>query len=110
MRQVLGWLRRGAWGALAGVALFSLPAAALDVAPHRAIYDLSLLRAAKSSGVVEAKGQMLVEWGDTCDGWTLEQRYRLSLIDTESDESLVVVTSSSWESKDGLGYRFFIRK
>jgi hypothetical protein len=110
MRQALGWLRRGAWGALAGAVLFSLPAAARDVAPHRAIYDLSLMQASKSSGVVDAKGQMLVELGDSCDGWTLDQRYRLTLTDTESDESLLVVTSSSWESKDGLGYRFFIRK
>ena len=32
-----------------------------------------------SVGITDAKGSMLVEWGDTCDGWTLDQRYRLTV-------------------------------
>ncbi len=106
------WVRRrqSAYGALAGIALLSTAAAAVEVSPHRVIYDLSLASAKSSSGVVDAKGSMLVEWADACDGWTIDQRYRLTVTNDESEESLVVVTFSTWESKDGLSYRFFIRK
>lgn len=102
--------RQSAFGALAGIVLFSTAAAAVEVSPHRVIYDLSLASAKSSSGVVDAKGSMLVEWADSCDGWTIDQRYRLTVTNDESEESLVVVTFSTWESKDGLSYRFFIRK
>ncbi|MSP48590.1 MAG: DUF1849 family protein [Alphaproteobacteria bacterium] len=107
-------VRAGRWrcaaSALAGVLLFSGTAAAVDVSPHRAIYDLSLAQAKSSSGIVDAKGSMLVEWADSCDGWTVDQRYRLTVTNDESEESLIVVSFSTWESKDGLSYRFFIRK
>ena len=102
--------RQSAYGALAGIALFSTAALAVEVSPHRVIYDLSLASAKSSSGVVDAKGSMLVEWADSCDGWTIDQRYRLTVTNDESEDSLVVVTFSTWESKDGLSYRFFIRK
>ncbi|MBM3548051.1 MAG: DUF1849 family protein [Alphaproteobacteria bacterium] len=106
--SVLG--RQGAAGVLAGVLLYSAAAYAVDVSPHRAIYDLSLASAKSQSGIVDAKGTMLVEWADACDGWAIDQRYRLTVTNDESEESLVTVSFSSWESKDGLSYRFFIRK
>jgi hypothetical protein len=103
-------MRRGVAGALAGLFLFAASAQAVEVSPHRAIYDLSLASAKSSSGIVDAKGSMLVEWADSCDGWTIDQRYRLTVTNDESEDSLVVVSFSTWESKDGLSYRFFIRK
>jgi hypothetical protein len=110
MSKAWVWTRQGAMGVLAGVLLSSAAAHAVDVSPHRAIYDLSLASAKSSSGIVDAKGSMLVEWADSCDGWTIDQRYRLTVTNDESEESLVVVSFSTWESKDGLSYRFFIRK
>ena len=95
--MVEAWVRwrQGAVSALAGIVLFSTAAHAVDVSPHRVIYDLSLASAKSSSGVVDAKGSMLVEWADSCDGWTIEQRYRLTVTNDESEESLVVVTFST---------------
>ena len=29
--------------------------------------------------MVDARGTMDYEWGETCDGWTIEQRYRLKM-------------------------------
>jgi len=110
MTKVSVWGRQGAAGVLAGALLFSATAHAVDVSPHRAIYDLSLASAKSSSGIVDAKGSMLVEWADSCDGWTIDQRYRLSVTNDESENSDVTVSFSTWESKDGLSYRFFIRK
>ena len=61
------------------VLLFAVaPAGAADIDPHRALYSLTLGSSAKSgSGVLGASGAMYYEWGETCDGWTVEQRFRL---------------------------------
>jgi hypothetical protein len=83
------------------------PVDAADIMPHRALYTMSLTRAGADSGVTAASGTMAYKWGETCDGWTVEQNYRLvmSYADSSSD---VVITSNfvTWESKDGLRYRF----
>ncbi|MBV9523668.1 MAG: cell envelope integrity EipB family protein [Alphaproteobacteria bacterium] len=85
-------------------------AQAVDIAPHRALYSMSLGTAKQNSGVVAAGGSMAFEWGETCDGWTVEQRYKLTM--HYAEESDVELTSNfvTWESKDGLRYRFFQRK
>jgi hypothetical protein len=85
-------------------------AVSADIAPHRARYNMSLGSAKAGSGVVGASGSMSFEWGEACDGWTVEQRYKLAL--RYSDEPDVELTSSfvTWESKDGLRYRFYQRK
>lgn len=104
------WRRYGALGLLAAMVVFSGPSAAVEVSPHRALYDLTLASTKSSSGIVDAKGSMMVEWADSCDGWTIDQRYKLTVTNDESEESDVLVTLSSWESKDGLAYRFFSRE
>src|SRR3954451_9511468 len=63
-----------------------------------------------NSGVVGASGTMPDEWGDTCDGWTVEQRYRLLMQYAESSEVEITSNYVTWESKDGLRYRFNERK
>jgi len=82
------------------------PASAVDIAPHRALYDLTLDNAKVSSGVAGASGGMYYEWGETCDGWTVEQRFRLRLLYAEEGSVDVNSTLVTWESKDGLRYRF----
>jgi hypothetical protein len=83
------------------------PAAfAVDIAPHRALYSLSLASAKSGSGVVGARGAMVYEWGETCDGWTVQQRFRLRLQYAEQDGVDVSSNLVTWESKDGLRYRF----
>jgi EipB-like len=88
----------------------ALPAAAVDIAPHRALYTMTLGSAKSNSGVVAASGTMVYAWGETCDGWTVEQRYKLRM--DYSDQGTVEISSNyvTWESKDGLRYRFNDRK
>lgn len=85
-------------------------AGAGTVAPHRALYDLSLASARASGGVVGVQGRMLFEWGDACDGWTVNQRYRMRLSQAQEDEVEIVSSLASWESKDGTRYRFVMKK
>lgn len=86
------------------------PVDAGTIAPHRALYDLSLASARASGGVVGVQGRMLFEWGDACDGWTVQQRYRMRLSQAQEDEVEIVSNLTSWESKDGMRYRFTLRK
>jgi hypothetical protein len=91
------------------------PGFAVDISPHRALYSLSLDSAKSSGGVVSnvvgARGAMYYQWGEECDGWTVEQRFRLRLqyADSASGDD-VSDTLVTWESKDGLRYRFNERR
>jgi hypothetical protein len=98
--------------AAAGAAFLLLaPAArATDIDPHRALYSLTLGSSKMASGVLGATGAMYYEWGETCDGWTVEQRFRLRISYAESGSSELSSTLVTWESKDGLRYRFNERR
>ncbi|HZT52421.1 MAG TPA: cell envelope integrity EipB family protein [Stellaceae bacterium] len=97
-------------GALAFLSL-AAPTLAADIDTHRALYDLSLASAKPGSGVLGATGAMYYEWGETCDsGWTVEQRFRLRLLYAESGGAEISSTLVTWESKDGLRYRFTERR
>jgi hypothetical protein len=97
-------------GVAAGFCVAALPASAAEIAPHRALYSLTLGSAKQSSGVVAATGAMAYEWGETCDGWTVQQRFRLRLQYAEQDGVEVSSSLVTWESKDGLRYRFNERR
>jgi hypothetical protein len=90
--------------------LLASHALAADIDPHRALYSLTLASAKSGSGVLGASGAMYYEWGETCDGWTVEQRFRLRLIYAEQGGSSLSSTLVTWESKDGLRYRFNERR
>ena len=85
-------------------------AAAAEISPHRALYSLSLESAKPGGGVVGATGAMVYEWGETCDAWTVQQRFRLRLAYDDADPVELSSTLVSWESKDGLRYRFNERR
>jgi hypothetical protein len=74
--------------------------------PHRALYTMSLGRAGGDAGVTGASGTMAYQWGEACDGWTVEQRYRLKMGYAESADVSIASNFVTWESKDGLRYRF----
>ena len=67
--------------------LVAEPLAAAEIASHRALYKMSLGRAGGDSGVTGASGTMAYQWGESCDGWTVEQRYRMKMGYSESPMS-----------------------
>lgn len=95
----------------AAIALFvSLSAGAADLAPHSAVYALSLARADTNSGVESAEGTMKFEVADACAGWTVEQRFKLHIGYADTDDTDFNITFVTWEAKDGKKYRFNVRK
>jgi len=94
---------------LAVLAVVAVPAGAVDLVPHRALYRMTLLSAGSGSGVVAATGAMDYRFARDCDGWTVENRTLLKLIYGGGEETRTAWTFVSWESVDGLGYRFGTR-
>jgi hypothetical protein len=89
------------------IAAFSAASAsAAEIAPHRALYTMSLASSRSDSGVAAAQGTMAYQWGETCDGWTVEQRYKLTMGYAESEDVEILSNFVTWESKDGLHYRY----
>jgi len=82
------------------------PAPPIQIAAHRALYTMSLAHSKTDSGVTGAQGTMGYQWGESCDGWTVEQRYKLTINYAESQDVNIVSNFVTWESKDGLHYRF----
>jgi hypothetical protein len=96
-------------GAAVGVVLalaLAVPARAVDLLPHRAAYRMALAEASRASGIVAAQGVMEYQFGRRCDGWTVENRTYLRLTYEGGGDTETVWTFASWESADGLGFRF----
>jgi len=99
-------LQLGGPAAAALALLIAGSAGAGEIAPHRALYTMTLSRSGGDSGVTSAGGTMVYQWGQACDGWTVEQRYRLKMGYSESPDVSLASNFVTWESKDGLRYRF----
>jgi hypothetical protein len=95
---------------LAALLVGAAPARAVDVTPHRATYEMTLAKSQPASGITSAEGRMIFEWGDGCDGWVVQQHYDLTMGYEETGESKVSIAFVTWESKDGLHYRYNVRK
>jgi hypothetical protein len=77
-------------------------AQASAVAPHRAVYDLELLRTTQGANVGNVSGRMAYEVsGSECDGWTVSFRLVNRFDYKEGTPRLFDTQSSSWETGDG---------
>ena len=78
MRQINDYRPVGYAGRIALVAcamsmfVATAPAAAIELTPHRAIYELSLASIRGVGNIVDAGGAVSLEWSESCDGWTVD--------------------------------------
>jgi len=87
-----------------------LPAAvAVQAVPHRAVYGLSFGGSNGRSDVVDVTGTMAFDWEDSCDGWNVTQRTVMSFAYSSGDTIDIGWNVVTWEAKDGLRYRYFVR-
>ena len=104
-------LRLFAWTA-AALALVAPALAAppvIHLAPHRAMYRMTL-ETARSSDIIGATGQMGYEAIDACDGWAVRQRLDMRVQNAEGQTVHMVSDYVTWESKDGTRLRFHMRQ
>ena len=76
---------------------------------HRALYRMTLGKA-RSSDVVGATGTMGYEVIDACDGWAVRQRLDMRILNTGGQTIEMISDYATWESKDGLRFRFHVRQ
>jgi hypothetical protein len=84
--------------------------AAPRIAPHIAIYKLSLGKSTGGQAVTHANGRIEFKWSEGCDGWTISQRTLMVLSNSQGRNLQSSWTLDAWESKDGLSYRFAVRR
>jgi hypothetical protein len=96
-----------AFGAACAIATIGAAWAA-DVVPHRAVYGLSLKSASPGSTLTDVKGAMYIDWVNACEGWSSSQRLQMRFIDSSQPAVEIDSRFASWESHDGLSYRFSV--
>jgi len=99
----------GAASPEAAPAAVSQAAITPHVLPHRALYRMSLDSVRNGSQIQAVEGQMVFEWRDACDGWTVEQRLNLAMTREENLEIAIKSAYTTWEDKGGTSFRFNYR-
>lgn len=97
--------------AFAGVPFAGIAEAApvADLLPHRATYDIRLKDSRWGSGISTLSGKLVVEFNNTCDGYTLNQRFVTQMGDAEGNLTVSDLWLTSWESADGKAFRFNLK-
>lgn len=92
--------------AVGGVPASAAPA----IAPHFAVYKLSLGKSTGRHVVTHASGRIEFKWSEGCDGWSISQRTLMVLSGAQGQNVETSWTLDAWESKDGLSYRFAVKR
>ena len=83
------------------------PADTVFLAPHRAIYDLKLMKARGSRSIEAVRGRILYDFsGNACDGYKLQFRQVSELDSGEGKIALTDLRSTTWEDGDAKTFRF----
>ena len=85
------------------------PAQAVEFSAHRALYNLSLVKARSGSGISTVTGNMAVEWNNSCTGWAFQYRSVIDVAFLTGAPVQLASNATSWESSDGRDYRFDVR-
>jgi EipB-like len=76
-------------------------------APHRAVYEITLLRAVAGSGVVDMSGRMVYELGgSSCEGYTQNMRFVTRMTNQDGADTINDLRTSSWEELAQRKLRF----
>lgn len=83
--------------------------AATQLAPHRAIYSVSLSPDSAGGPVIDVDGVMSMSLEETCDGWIFTQDMKTVITIDSGNTVNQSALFTSWESLDGQQYRFASR-
>jgi len=76
------------------------------LAPHRAVYDLTMDRVKEGGGVVDARGRIVMELKMSCDGYVTRQRTLIEIHNQDGRGVLSDFNLSTWENFEGTSLRF----
>lgn len=96
---------------LASVLALATAANAATVAPHRAIYDLTLLRTNEGAGVQSATGKMAFEIeGSSCEGFTVSFRMATKYQPREGEQTVIDTMTTTYEGPGALDFRHQLKE
>lgn len=94
---------------LMGVVALSGPAVAGSIVPHRAVYEVKIIKSETGSSIVSGNGLMTIQIEKSCDGWITGQTWLMAMNTFDGKSFKHDVRYATWESLDGLKYKFSIR-
>ena len=90
-----------------GYPLAAPAAEPIKFAPHRAVYDVTLARAAPGSGVSDMSGRLVYELlGGSCEGYTQSMRFVTKSSSSDGTEQVNDMRSTTFEEEAGRNMRF----
>ena len=109
-----GWTGSAVLSAILLAAGSAVPVAAQQplpgigpLAPHRAVYEITLADSRGGSGVSDLAGRMVYELtGSGCQGYTQNMRFVTRMTNQEGVTSVTDMRSSSWEDAVSKAFRF----
>jgi EipB-like len=94
--------------ALSWMGVSSAPAAGMEFASHRAVYELKLAQTRGNSSAMSARGRILYDFsGSSCEGYALQFRQVSELDNGEGKSTLSDLRSTSWE--EGAASKFVFK-
>ncbi len=83
------------------------PAPAVELVPHRAIYDLKLVRSRGNRGLEAVRGRILYDFsGSACEGYALQFRQVSELDSGEGKSAISDLRATTWEDASAKTFRF----
>jgi hypothetical protein len=77
------------------------------LAPHRAVYELSLDSSASGAAITAVRGRMVHEFtGGACEGYKVSMRWVAQMADGEGQVNIDDVRFVSWEDGEGGSYNY----
>ena len=109
MTRVQNATHMGAAGLIAGVCFAAAPPAEATaaLAPHRAVYDLTLAKSRGKRSIEAVHGRILYDFsGNACEGYALQFRQVSEIDSGEGKKALSDLRAATWEEGDAKSFRF----
>jgi len=86
------------------------PATAVGFKPHRAIYNVRLIKTHSGSQVVNIGGQMMYEWQPVCEAWLSNHHFNIQYEYVDTAPMKIVSDFSTYETFDGKSFSFISQR
>ncbi len=84
-----------------------LPAHAVSLVSHRAVYDISLVEVADAASISDVSGRMVFELtGSKCDGYAVQYRFVTRLGEKDGTSAVTDFRVTTFEEADGSSFSF----
>jgi len=84
--------------------------AAMELAPHKALYEVDLSATHSGSQILNISGQMSYQWKKSCDAWVTDHKFKLFYEYADAPGMRIASDFSTYETNDGKNFNFTSRR